>query len=231
MNRSGTSRETGWNGIYNTDPVKLPASFYTRPDVVRIARELLGKYLFTFIDGIYTGGIITETEAYNGETDRASHAFGGRRTARTEIMYATGGTAYVYLCYGIHSLFNVVTNKKNIPHAILVRAIYPTEGIEQMRIRRRKPKSKIEELCIGPGTVSQALGIHFSHTGKSLSGNEIWIEDKALKIPDNKVITGPRVGVDYAGKDALLPYRFRVLHNYFLTGLIVLFCRASFPGM
>src|SRR6185436_18626958 len=107
---------------------------------------LLGKYLFTNFDGIFTGGIITETEAYNGVVDRASHAFGGRRTARTETMYGEGGTAYVYLCYGIHSLFNVVTNKKNDPHAVLIRAIYPTEGIDQMRIRRRRPKSPDEEL-------------------------------------------------------------------------------------
>jgi DNA-3-methyladenine glycosylase len=195
--------------------MKLPLSFYNRDDVVLIARELLGKYLYTFIDGIFTGGIITETEAYNGIVDRASHAYGDRRTQRTEIMYSQGGTAYVYLCYGIHSLFNVVTNKKNTPHAVLIRAIYPVEGIEYMRNRRRHPKSVDSELCIGPGTVSQALGIHFSDTGKSLLENEIWIENKKLKIPEDKIIVGPRIGVDYAGKDAKLPYRFRVLHSYF----------------
>jgi DNA-3-methyladenine glycosylase len=195
--------------------VKIPLSFYLRKDVVRISRELLGKFLYTNIDGIFTGGIITETEAYNGEVDRASHAFGGRRTNRTEIMYGPGGHAYVYLCYGIHSLFNIVTNQKNIPHAVLVRAIYPVEGVEQMRIRRRRPKSSDAELCIGPGTVSQALGIHFSDTGKSLLENEIWLEDKGIKIPAKEVLVGPRIGVDYAGKDALLPYRFRILHNYF----------------
>jgi DNA-3-methyladenine glycosylase len=192
---------------------KLPLSFYLRDDVVKIARELLGKYLYTNIDGIFTGGIITETEAYNGIADRASHAYGGRRTARTEIMYAQGGTAYVYLCYGIHSLFNVVTNKKDTPHAVLIRAIYPVEGISQMRIRRHRANVSDAELCIGPGTVSQALGIHFSDTGKSLLGNDIWIEDKGLKFPPKKIVAGPRVGVDYAGKDALLPYRFRVMHN------------------
>ena len=202
-------RETGSNGIMS----KLPLSFYRRNDVVRIARELIGKILYTNIDGIFTGGIISETEAYNGETDKASHAFGGRRTARTEIMYGDGGIAYVYLCYGIHSLFNVVTNKKNTPHAVLIRAIYPLEGINQMRIRRRRPKLKDAELCIGPGTVSQALGIHFSDTGKSLLENEIWIEDHGIKIPTSKIIVGPRIGVDYAGKDASLPYRFRVLHS------------------
>jgi len=198
--------------------MKLPLSFYLRKDVVKISRELLGKYLFTNIDGIFTGGIITETEAYNGEVDRASHAFGGRRTNRTEIMYGEGGHAYVYLCYGIHSLFNVVTNKNGIPHAVLVRAIYPVEGMDQMRIRRKRSKASDAELCIGPGTVSQALGIHFKDSGKSLLENEIWIEDKGLKIPAKEIIVGPRIGVDYAGKDALLPYRFRVLHSYFTKG-------------
>jgi DNA-3-methyladenine glycosylase len=197
--------------------MKLPDSFYLRKDVVKIARELLGKSLYTNIDKIFTGGIITETEAYNGEVDRASHAFGGRRTERTEIMYGEGGTAYVYLCYGIHSLFNVVTNKKNTPHAVLIRAIYPTEGIEYIRKRRRKPGGDVPELCIGPGTVSQGLGIHYTHTGKKLSGDEMWIEDHGLKIPSHKIIIGPRVGIDYAGKDALLPYRFRILHSIFNT--------------
>ncbi len=193
--------------------MKLPPSFYLRKDVLKISRELLGKFLFTSIDGKITGGIITETEAYAGEGDRASHAFGGRRTERTEIMYSEGGTAYVYLCYGIHSLFNVVTNRKNIPHAVLIRAILPVEGIETIKRRRKKPKAIETDLCVGPGTVSQALGIHFRHTGKKLSGSEIWIEDKGLKIPRGIVITGPRVGVGYAGNDALLPYRFRVLNK------------------
>jgi DNA-3-methyladenine glycosylase len=193
--------------------VKLPASFYLRSDVVKIARELIGKQLYTSRDGVVTGGIITETEAYRGEIDRASHAYGGRRTPRTEIMYREGGRAYIYLCYGIHSLFNVVTNKENIPHAVLIRAIYPIENIEAMRKRRNKPKASADKLCIGPGTVSVSLEIHFSETGKSLLGNEIWIEDKGLKIPSRMITSGPRIGVDYAGKDARLPYRFWVDHN------------------
>src|SRR5947207_949048 len=116
--------------------MKLSRSFYTRNDVVQISKELLGKYLFTKFKGTITGGIITETEAYAGITDRASHSFGGRRTSRTEVMYAEGGTAYIYICYGIHSLFNVVTNKKEIPEAVLIRAIHPTHGIELMLKRR-----------------------------------------------------------------------------------------------
>ena len=196
--------------------MKLSLDFYLCNDVVKIARELLGKIVYSFVDGKTTAGIITETEAYNGEIDRASHAFGGSRTARTEIMYKDGGISYVYLCYGIHSLFNVVTNKENIPHAVLIRAIYPVVNFKEMQKRRVNIKSPKEKLCIGPGTVSQALGIHYSHSGKSLLSKEIWIEDRGIKIPAHKIISGPRIGVDYAGKDALLPYRFRVLDNGFL---------------
>ena len=196
--------------------MKLSLDFYRRNDVVQVARELLGKIVYSFVDGKTTAGIITETEAYNGEIDRASHAFGGRRTARTEIMYKTGGIAYVYLCYGIHSLFNVVTNEENIPHAVLIRAIYPVVNFKEMQKRRTNIKSPIEKLCLGPGTVSQALGIHYSHSGKSLLGKEIWIEDNGIKIPSDKIISGARIGVDYAGKDALLPYRFRILDTSLL---------------
>ena len=187
--------------------MKLNKSFYQREDVVKIAQELLGKYLFTKFGRRLTGGIITETEAYAGEIDRASHAHGGRRTARTEVMFMEGGTAYVYLCYGIHSLFNVVTNKKNIPHAILIRAIKPTHGIPAMLKRRRMAEVR-KNLASGPGTVSEALGIHYSDTGISLLGNQIWIEDRGYKVDKSKIISGKRVGVEYAGEDAHLLYRF-----------------------
>ena len=187
--------------------MKLPESFYTREDVVQISKELLGKVLFTNFRNKITAGIITETEAYKGITDRASHAFNNRRTKRTEIMYCNGGTAYVYLCYGIHSLFNIVTNKENIPHAVLVRAVFPLEGIDVMR-RRRKLKSLTKNFSSGPGTVSHALGIHYSYSGESLLGNKIWIEDKGIKISSSQIKISKRIGVDYAGKDSLLPYRF-----------------------
>lgn len=189
--------------------MKLPRSFYTREDVVQIAKELLGKYLFTNFDGVLTGGIITETEAYAGEIDRALHAYGGKRTARTEIMFAKGGTAYVYLCYGIHSLFNVVTNQKNIPHAVLIRAIHPAQGIEFI-LKRRKQNVQKKNLSAGPGTVAQALGIHYSHSGKSLLGNEIWIEDRGVHFDNKNILISKRIGVEYAGEDALLPYRFQL---------------------
>lgn len=189
--------------------MRLTADFYTQSDVVSIARSLLGKVLMTRIDHFTCSGIITETEAYNGITDKASHAYGGRRTARTEIMYAKGGTAYVYLIYGIHSLFNVVTNEAGVPHAVLIRAIRPLDGIQAME-RRRNMKCHHPKFTSGPGSLSAALGIHYSHTGLSLLGNTIWLEDQGYKTDDQQIITGPRIGVDYAGEDALLPYRFRI---------------------
>jgi DNA-3-methyladenine glycosylase len=194
----------------------VPESFYQRENVVVVAQELLGKMLLTQFDGAISGGIIVETEAYAGITDRASHAFGNRRTTRTEVMYTQGGTAYVYLCYGVHSLFNVVTNKKDVPHAVLIRAIKPVTGMDTML--KRSGKTFIDkDFGNGPGKLSKILGIHFSHSGmdltkKPLGINEqgIWLEDIGRTISPEKIITGSRIGVEYAGKDALLAYRFRI---------------------
>jgi len=191
--------------------MKLLAKFYEGNDVVSTSKKLIGKYLFTNFNTVITGGIIFETEAYAGITDRASHAFGNRKTERTEVMYRVGGTAYIYLCYGVHSLFNVVTNKQGIPHAVLIRGIIPVVGLEKIKERTGYNKIDINS-CNGPGKVSKALGIHYNNTGISLLGNEIWIEDKGLKISNNNIIATPRIGVDYAGDDAKLPYRF-VLTN------------------
>ncbi len=195
----------------------LPRSFYLRPDVVQIARDLLGKHLVTRMDGLITSGIICETEAYAGVTDKASHAYGGRRTARSEVMYARGGTAYVYLCYGMHSLFNVVTNDKDIPHAVLIRGIIPVEGVKTMLQRAGKQKVS-KDFGIGPGKVAKILGIHYSNTGLDLTLKEnasasIWIEDRNVEICEADLLSAPRIGVDYAGADALLPYRFRIIRD------------------
>jgi DNA-3-methyladenine glycosylase len=199
--------------------MELPLSFYRQTDVVTIARDLLGKSLFTAYNGVITGGIITETEAYAGITDKASHAFGNRFTERTQIMYREGGFVYVYLCYGIHSLFNIVTNNEGIPHAVLIRGIRPTVGLEVM-LERRGIKHADRDFCKGPGKVSKALGIHYSHTGILLSktavndnGMKIWVEDNQRIVKEDEIIISPRIGVDYAGEDALLPYRFE-LKNY-----------------
>jgi DNA-3-methyladenine glycosylase len=194
----------------------LPESFYTRTDVVKIARQLLGKLLVTNFGGQRTSGIIVETEAYAGTTDRASHAFGGRRTARTEVMYSHGGVAYMYLCYGIHHLFNVVTHSRDTPHAILIRAIEPREGIDIMLHRRHMERLR-PALTAGPGAMSMALGIHTRHTGMGLQGPEITIEDTGIKVPAKNIIAATRVGVAYARSDALRPYRFYIKDNPYVS--------------
>lgn len=194
----------------------IPESFYTRKDVVKIARELLGKVLVTNFDGQLTSGIIIETEAYAGVSDKASHAFGNRRTARTEKMFGMGGTAYVYLCYGIHHLFNVVTNASDIPHAVLIRAVEPLDGIEYMLQRRGKAVLQ-PSLTAGPGALSMALGIHTRQSGLSLLGTDIWLEDRGMKIAKKDIVSATRVGVAYAAEDALLPYRFFVNGNKYVS--------------
>ena len=159
----------------------LPLSFYNRRNVVVIAKELRGTILVTTFDGVVTSGRIVETEAYAGAIDKASHAYGNRRTARTEVMFGEPGTAYVYLCYGIHHLFNVVTNKKEIPHAVLIRALEPIQGIDMMLLRTFKKELDFT-LTKGPGNVSKALGIMTAHTGMSLFSREIFIGDDGHKI-------------------------------------------------
>ena len=193
---------------------RLSAAFYERDDVRLIARELLGAVLYTRLpdpsgDGfsVLTGGRIAETEAYVGTTDRACHAYGGRRTRRTEIMYAPGGVAYVFLCYGIHALFNVVTSARDLPQAVLIRAIEPTQGMDLM-LRRRGKQRASHRLTTGPGCVTQALGIEIGHTGTSLLGEEIWIEAAPEPPAASRIAATPRIGVDYAGLDALHPWRY-----------------------
>ena len=195
---------------------KLDHSFYDRKNVVQIARELLGKILVTQFDGIRTSGRIVETEAYNGIVDRASHAFGGRRTTRSENIYGSPGTVYIYIIYGIHHLFNVVTNKKGTPHAILIRALEPMEGVDYMLKRVRKPIADYT-LTKGPGNLARALGMSKMHTGGSLFSEEIFIEDDGLRYKKDQVVITHRIGVEYAGTDAQLPYRFIVKGNPYVS--------------
>lgn len=193
----------------------LPERFYTRRDVVKIAKELLGKVLVTNFGGVLTAGMIVETEAYAGVTDKASHAYGGRRTPRTDVMYMQGGAAYVYLCYGIHHLFNVVTNVRDVPHAVLIRAVEPLAGVEEMLMRRGKEQLQ-PSLTAGPGAMSVALGIHTAHTGISLLGSEIYIEEGS-KVTEKQIVAATRVGVAYAMDDALRPYRFYLKDNKYVS--------------
>lgn len=195
---------------------KLDYYFYNRADVVNIARELLGKVLVTQWDGAITSGRIVETEAYRGITDRASHAWNGRRTRRTEIMYDNGGKGYIYLCYGIHHLFNVVTNIKDTPHAVLIRAVEPLEGISTM-LQRTGKKKPDRTLTSGPGNVAKALGLLVSHSGISLLDEAVFIADDGYALKKKDIVATTRIGVDYAGEDALLPYRFFIRDNIYVS--------------
>ena len=195
---------------------KLPLSFYHQEDVNQLARQLLGKRLYTWIDGELTGGIIVETEAYNGITDKASHAYGGRFTDRTKVMYESGGLSYVYLCYGIHHLFNVVTGVEGIPQAVLIRGLEPIEGLDVMLRRRNMPALKTN-LTAGPGALAKALGIDRALNAKDLMGDEIWIADAGLSYTLQEIVASARIGVDYAGDHALLPWRYYVKGNRFVS--------------
>jgi DNA-3-methyladenine glycosylase len=196
---------------------KLAAEFYKRENVVLIARELLGKILVTKVDGLLTSGRIVETEAYCAVADRASHAHAGRRTPRNEAMYAAGGTSYVYICYGMHNLFNVVTNVKEVPDAVLIRAVEPLLGLEAMLLRTPKT-SPGYSITKGPGNTGRAMDISKVHTGSSLLGNTIYIADDGFVPAENTIGASPRIGVGYAGDDALLPYRFYIRGNKYVSG-------------
>ena len=194
---------------------KLPREFYTRSSVLTVARELLGKILVVPAgNGTKTSGIIVETEAYRGPQDRASHAYGGRRTKRTETMYGIGGTAYVYFVYGMYNQFNVVTNVNDIPHAVLVRALEPLDGVELMR-ERRSSQSDLN-LTSGPGKLCIALGIDRTHDRADLLGNDIWIEE-GRSVSRSSIAAGPRIGIDYAEEWIARPWRFWIKNNPFVS--------------
>jgi len=193
---------------------RLSAPFYQREDVVQISKDLLGKVLVTQFENIKTAGIIVETEAYRAPDDKASHAYNNRYTDRTKVMYENGGLAYVYLCYGIHHLFNVVTAKKGMAHAVLIRAIEPLEGVETMLKRRNFDQLK-PQLTAGPGVMSKALGITTANTAIDLThpSSKIRIEDHEININQKNIIESPRIGVNYAEECSGWNWRFRIQGN------------------
>lgn len=191
----------------------LDQSFYGRNNVVRIARELLGKTLFTKINGKVTAGIIAETEAYSHK-ERGCHAYLNRMTPRNKVMFGQGGHAYVYLCYGIHQMFNVVTNAEGEADAVLVRALEPVEGVRHMMKRMNTENER--RVTSGPGKLAKAMGIDRKLNGKSLWSNQIWIED-ARSVSASKIVISKRIGIDYAGEDALLPWRFSLKDNLWIS--------------
>ena len=197
---------------------KLAFDFYNRENVVQIAKDLIGKIIITKLDEQLTSGRIVETEAYVALTDKASHSFGGRRTQRNEHMYAAAATSYVYICYGMHHLFNVVTNKKDVPDAVLIRAVEPMEGVDVM-LQRTGKKKLDSTLTRGPGNVSKALGINKIHSGIVLTGNIIFLADDNWKANHaDAIAASKRIGIDSAGADALLPYRFYIRGNKYVSG-------------
>ncbi|TAD92645.1 MAG: DNA-3-methyladenine glycosylase [Bacteroidetes bacterium] len=198
----------------------LPVNFYEDVDVVQTARQLLGHILVTHIEGARCTARIVETEAYNGVADRASHAYGGLHTARTAIMYAQGGVAYVYFCYGLHHMLNVVCGPVGQPLAVLIRAVEPLVGMETMCLRRGK-HAPHRSLTRGPGSVAKAMGIHTKlHNGLSLQGPQICIISDGFRYPQESIVAAPRIGVGYAGEDALLPYRFFVAGHANLSAVL-----------
>lgn len=195
---------------------KLPLSFYQREDVVQIAHELLGKDLYTNIAGQLCGGTIIETEAYRGPDDRGSHAFNDRRTPRNEMMYQAGGCVYMYICYGIHDMLNIVSGMEGMSHAILIRALEPHTGIDIMR-ERRNIVSKDQRLCQGPGALAQAMGLKKTHNGIDLQEDMIWINETGITYSDDEIISSPRVGMNFEGAYKLIPWRFYVKGNSFVS--------------
>jgi DNA-3-methyladenine glycosylase len=195
--------------------VKLPREFYTRPSVLTVARDLLGKLLVVpAASGERVSGMIVEVEAYRGPEDRASHAYGGRRTRRTETMYGQGGVAYVYFVYGMYYQFNVVSNVADIPHAILVRALQPVDGIELMRERRHQHPD--HNLTNGPGKLCIALSIDRTLDNADLSGERVWLEAYE-SISPRRIAKGPRIGIDYAEAWIDKPWRFWVKDNSYVS--------------
>lgn len=187
---------------------RLSADFYLREDTVQIAKDLLGKVLVTTFNNQRTAGRIVETEAYKAPEDKACHAYLNRNTKRTKTMFLPGGVAYIYLCYGIHHLFNVVTGPEGAAHAILVRGLEPMEGQDIMLERRKLDRIK-PQLTAGPGVMSMAMGIHKRYDAISLTDAEgpIWIED-APNLAADDIQAGPRIRIDYAEECAAWPWRF-----------------------
>jgi len=195
--------------------MKLKREFYLREDTVEVAHDLLGKLIVVpDSEGRRVSGMIVETEAYLGVEDRAAHSYGGRRTPRNEVMYGPAGRVYVFFVYGMYNQFNVVTGPADHPHAILIRAVEPVEGIEIMRERRGEMKDR--NLTSGPGKLCIALAINRALNGEGLRGNRVWLEYHRAFSSD-EIIVGKRVGIDYAGEDAEKPWRFWVRDNEFVS--------------
>lgn len=194
-------------------PQKLSASFFQRPDVLRIARDLLGKHLCTNVGGILTAGRVVETEAYRHEGDHSLTLHLQRKRQQAQGLHVPGGHAYIYTVYNRQALFNIATHDAEHPDAVLIRAIKPTIGLEAMLHRRGLAAPK-RALTAGPGVMSQALGITPALTGLPVTGDVLWFEDHGEEVEATEVVASARVGLEYAGPEASgLPWRFRLRDN------------------
>lgn len=201
---------------------KLHRDFYGR-DALTVAKGLLGKVLVHEADGVRLAARIVETEAYGGMEDKAAHFYGGKRTPRVEVIYGDAGFAYVYLIYGMYHCFNVVAGEKEDPQAVLIRALEPLEGFEQMALNRfSKPyrqlaKREVVGLTNGPGKLCNALAINKSHYGEDLCGNTLYLEEDGRET--FRTVTAKRVGIDYAEEAKDFPWRFYIEHNKYVSVL------------
>ena len=182
-------------------------------DPVILAKWLLNKYLISSVDNCTIITRIIETEAYKAPEDKASHAYGNKKTKRTQTMFQKGGISYVYLCYGLHQMFNVVTGPEGVPHAILIRALQPIHGIQHIKSRRNISNPK--NYCNGPGKLCQALGISKMHNGIDIcnSNSPIWIGNNQ-EVKAAEIDASPRVGIDYAEEWVDINWRFRIKGSY-----------------
>lgn len=194
--------------------MKLEESFYQQTDVTKVAKELLGKVLYTRIGRKTTSGIIVETEAYS-HIEKGCHAYLNRKTKRNEVMFNDGGYVYVYLCYGIHNLFNVVTGAAGSGDAVLIRALEPIDGIEWMK--ERMNTSSVRRITSGPGKLTKALGIDRSFNAMHLTGSDVWIGDEGLTLKKSQIIASKRIGIDYAEEDADLLWRYTIKDNIWVS--------------
>lgn len=191
---------------------KLPFAVY-QTDGITLAKRLLGCRLIHNTPEGPCGGVIVETEAYLGLEDDAAHSYKGRPEGRVNVQYGPGGFAYIYLIYGIHSCMNVVANREGIPEAVLIRAIRPEVGLEQMAARRPKAKNQLQ-LCSGPGKLCAALAITRAQYGLDLTGDRLWIEDREAEPP---ITASPRIGVAYAKRCGDKPWRFTVTGDPYIS--------------
>ena len=189
---------------------RIPRSFYNR-STLTVARDLLGKYLVRKVGKKKLAGKIVETEAYIGPKDRAAHTYGGKVTERNKTVYLKGGYAYIYLCYGINWMLNLVTREEGIPECVLIRAVEPV-------LEDYKDQSQYKYLANGPGKLCRWLKIDkFLNEEDLVKSDKFWLEDRGEEVKKTQIVAAKRIGIDYAGSWADKPWRFFIKDNLFVS--------------